>query len=91
VCYDKYSDSVLQILDMGYEDVVLSKEFIILKQLLKTDLLQRFKLASEFLGSSSLTNSEVRRKIVLSLYLKMNTVLFEKMYYSFNDYLLHGI
>ncbi|XP_033750087.1 spatacsin-like isoform X2 [Pecten maximus] len=50
---------IATVLDKGYEDVVLDKEFSVLKELLKTSLPQRFWLASEFLSSSSLTNSEV--------------------------------
>ncbi|XP_021345955.1 spatacsin-like isoform X2 [Mizuhopecten yessoensis] len=50
---------IATVLDKGYEDVVLAKEFTILKELLQTSLPQRFWLASEFLSSSSLTNSQV--------------------------------
>ncbi|XP_060065527.1 spatacsin-like [Ylistrum balloti] len=50
---------IATVLEKGYENVVLDKEFTVLKELLQTSLPQRFWLASEFLVSSSLTNSEV--------------------------------
>ncbi|XP_069136705.1 LOW QUALITY PROTEIN: spatacsin-like [Argopecten irradians] len=50
---------IATVLEKGYEDIVLDKEFDILKELLKTSLPQRFWLASEFLSSSSLTSTEV--------------------------------
>ncbi|WAQ97767.1 SPTCS-like protein [Mya arenaria] len=49
----------LQVLGCGYDDVVTGEDYHILRSLLKTSCLAKFRLATDFLATSSLTAEQV--------------------------------
>ena len=49
----------LQVLCIGYDDVALGDDYTILKSLLKTECSGKFRLAQDFLATSSLSAAEV--------------------------------
>lgn len=50
---------ILQLVGRSYADIVLSEEFSVLRELLKTDFPQRYSLAKEFLSTCTLSEAEV--------------------------------
>ena len=50
---------IFQVLSIGYDDVVLGDDYNILRSLLKTDCSGKFRLAQDFLGTSTLSAAEV--------------------------------
>ena len=53
---------------VGYDDVALGDDYTILKSLLKTECSGKFRLAQDFLATSSLSAAEVSLSIILYMY-----------------------
>ena len=58
-CVTLVKSDILQVLCIGYDDVALGDDYTILKSLLKTDCSGKFRLAQDFLATSSLSAAEV--------------------------------
>ena len=53
-----------QVLGIGYDDVVLGDDYNILRSLLKTECSGKFRLAQDFLGTSTLSAAEVGLSLI---------------------------